>query len=95
MTDPDPQITFLRTSTRDRAVLRERLERWLAHELGPGADPQVSALDSPGGAGLSSETLLFDLAWRASGRTQSGSFVARLNPTPIRCRWTILTARFG
>ncbi len=82
MTDPEPQITFLRTSTRDRAALRERLEQWLACALGPGAEPQVSALSGPGGAGLSSETLLFELAWRAGGERRNGSYVARLHPAP-------------
>lgn len=55
--DP-PGSTRPRTSTRDLAALRGQLERWLGGHV-PGA--RVGDLSAPGSAGMSSETLLFDL----------------------------------
>jgi aminoglycoside phosphotransferase (APT) family kinase protein len=68
-----------RTSTRDRAELRERLERWLAGRFG-GAE--VSPLGGPQATGMSSETLLFEASWREAGAPRSASLVARLAPDP-------------
>ena len=82
MSKPELPADFPRTSTRDRHALGGRLQAWLARTLGPGSEPHISELRSPGGAGLSSETLLFDVSWQAGGREQTGSYVARLHPTP-------------
>jgi aminoglycoside phosphotransferase (APT) family kinase protein len=69
-----------RRSTRDREDLRRRLEAWLAGRLPAGAAPQVPALSSPAGSGMSSETLLFDAEWSEAGERRSVSLVARLAP---------------
>jgi aminoglycoside phosphotransferase (APT) family kinase protein len=66
-------------STRDLALTRERLERWLAKRL-PGVS--LGALSNPSATGMSSETLLFDATWREEGRERAGSFVARVAPDP-------------
>ena len=76
LADTNPELR----STRDDAALRERLRAWFARTLPASAAPQVGELSSPGGSGMSSETLLFDLAWREEGREQRGAFVARMAP---------------
>ena len=71
-----------RTSTRDRGEMRERLERWLAGRLGAGAAPAVSPIEGPSTNGMSSETLLFELAWRDAGVPRQERLVARVAPDP-------------
>lgn len=80
MTDATQKLTTGRTTTRDPAELHERLTGWFEHTLGPQSSPRLSAFSSPGKAGMSSETLLFDMQWHERGSTRSGSFVARLPP---------------
>jgi aminoglycoside phosphotransferase (APT) family kinase protein len=69
-----------KTSTRDREQLRARLVAWLATKLPSGAAPEVSALETPGATGMSSETLLFELRWREGGAVREASLVGRLAP---------------
>lgn len=69
-----------RVTTRDPAELQRLLTAWFARTLGPGSAPRLSALASPGKAGMSSETLLFELHWNEHGSERSGHFVARLPP---------------
>jgi len=66
-----------RTSTRDRAELRERLERWLVGRFG---DAEVSPLAGPSTNGMSSETLLFEASWREGGVRRRAALVGRLAP---------------
>jgi aminoglycoside phosphotransferase (APT) family kinase protein len=73
----DPASARPRTSTRDREALRAALEGWLAQHV-PGA--RITALAAPEGNGMSSETLLFDMAWEENGAAQSRRCVARLPP---------------
>lgn len=73
-------IARMRTSNRDPAGLHARLGAWFAQTLGPRSNPRLSPLASPGKAGMSRETLLFDMRWRANGAERSGRFVARLPP---------------
>src|SRR5574340_913935 len=82
MSESGALYTFPRPTTRNLEALRERLQQWLARELGPGSDPRISELRNPGAMGYSSETLFFDLTWRAGGGQRSGSYVVRLQPTP-------------
>lgn len=74
----DPNAARPRTSTREHQELEQRLQKWLHARLGP--DARVSGLSSPQGTGMSSETLLFDLAWREAGEEPSLRCVARLPP---------------
>lgn len=74
-TAPD---TELRRSSRDRDEMRRRLEAWLAHRTA-GEPPTVAALEGTSATGMSSETLLFDVAW-GDGRRER--LVARVAPDP-------------
>lgn len=68
-----------RTSTRDRAELQRQLGEWLAARL---HRPVISDIVTPEGTGMSSETVLFDVAWEDDGKTRQLSCVARLPPDP-------------
>lgn len=72
----DPSVRP-RTSTRDRAEQRVRLAEWLGQHL---PDPEVSELSGPAATGMSSETLLFDVAWTEGGERRTASWVARVAP---------------
>ena len=63
-------------STRDRGELRDRLEGWLTGRRGD-ATPRVADLAEPEGTGMSSDTVLFDVAWSDSTHER---LVARLAP---------------
>lgn len=67
---------------RDPTAARGRIGEWFAHAHPELRDVQVRAVGSPGGSGMSSDTLLVDLAWRDDGVTVEGSFVFRLAPDP-------------
>jgi aminoglycoside phosphotransferase (APT) family kinase protein len=68
----------LRRSSRDRDEMRRRLEAWLGHRV-IGAPPSVPVLEGTSSTGMSSETLLFEVAWRDGGRER---LVARVAPDP-------------
>ena len=78
----EPVLESMKRSTRDPAVLRERLERWLDGRLPAGARPAVSEVRSPSATGMSSETLLFEASWTERGTRHEGAFVARVAPDP-------------
>ncbi|MFM8302927.1 MAG: phosphotransferase family protein [Actinomycetota bacterium] len=63
-------------STRDRATLRARLETWLGTQPGP-SGPRVRNLQAPESTGMSSDTVLFDVAWDDGSEER---LVARLAP---------------
>lgn len=73
-------LTQVRTSTRDLGVIGQSLTAWMEKTLGPDSDPKLSEIRNPGNAGMSSETLLFDMVWKDKGVQRSGSFVGRLPP---------------
>jgi aminoglycoside phosphotransferase (APT) family kinase protein len=66
-----------KTSTRDYELLRSQLEAWVAAKA-PGA--VVSELIVPASNGMSSETVLFDLA--VPGEPEPRQLVARIAPDP-------------
>lgn len=76
----------LSTSTRDQDDLRRRLEAWLAARPEVGPEARIDQFERPEANGMSSETLLFDASWAASGGAAprvarvEGRFVARLAP---------------
>lgn len=74
----NPNAARPRTSTRDRDELQQRLSQWLCSKLGENA--RLSDLASPKGTGMSSETLMFDVAWNDAGTERSLKCVARLPP---------------
>jgi aminoglycoside phosphotransferase (APT) family kinase protein len=65
---------------RDLADTEGRLLRWLAAALPEGADFRVDDLRAPANTGFSSDTLLFDLAWREGDHARSDRLVVRLQP---------------
>ncbi len=69
-------------SSRDYDVVHDRLESWLAEQIGPGSKPTVSALQIPERNGMSSETVMFDVTHDAGGTSVTRSCVARIAPEP-------------
>ena len=67
--------------TRDFDRTRTQLTTWLATRLPPNADPVLSTLEIPQGAGHSNETVLFDATWREEGVARTRRFVGRIRPT--------------
>jgi aminoglycoside phosphotransferase (APT) family kinase protein len=67
-------------SSRDREMVRVKLEQWLAGRLPSGADPKVPELTPTSATGMSSETLLFEASWAGH---PSERLVARLAPDPV------------
>ncbi|NKY84869.1 phosphotransferase family protein [Nocardia veterana] len=79
--DSDPgQRRQLTTSARDLDDLAERLTRWLTGRLPGATTPVVSGLSRPQAGGMSSSSVLFDAHWERDGRTEGGSYVARMAP---------------
>jgi aminoglycoside phosphotransferase (APT) family kinase protein len=68
-------------TTRDRAATAVALARWLEDAVPDGRDATVELHDAPAGTGFSSDTVVFDAAWRGPDGPVDGSFVARLRPT--------------
>ena len=66
--------------TRDFDATRVQLAAWLATKLPAGAQPTLSALEIPQGAGHSNETLLFEASWGDEGASRTQRFVARVPP---------------
>jgi aminoglycoside phosphotransferase (APT) family kinase protein len=68
-------------NTRDPADSARRLSAWLAGVL-PGAEQvTVSNVSTPGAAGLSNETLMFEASWVQGGEPTSARLVARVAPS--------------
>jgi aminoglycoside phosphotransferase (APT) family kinase protein len=67
--------------TRDFERTRTQLTSWLARRLPVGAQPELSALTIPQGAGHSNETVLFDASWQEEGVTRTRRLVGRIRPT--------------
>ena len=70
------------TSTRDVAELLGGLRAWLQQALASDTAPEVTLLGGPSGAGLSSETVLFDVAYQREGEPGFGRYALRLPPPP-------------
>lgn len=73
----DATAIHLHTLTLDPEDLRLRLQEWLGGAI---EDPVVSELSTPSGNGVSSDTVLFDVAWNEAGQRRQRSCVARLQP---------------
>jgi aminoglycoside phosphotransferase (APT) family kinase protein len=75
-------MTTIRTSTRSVPALLDGLASWLARTLPQDADPMVTSAADDTSRGMSSETVLFDLAWTEDSARRTGGFVARFAPDP-------------
>ncbi|WP_054814228.1 phosphotransferase family protein [Nocardia arizonensis] len=79
--DPDPSTRVrLTVSERDLDHLTAALSSWLAGRVGADTPPRILDLTRPESSGMSSTSILFDAEWDADGRTERGSFVARMPP---------------
>lgn len=66
--------------TRDLGVLSDQLTSWLAQQMPEASEIKVDNLDYPRGAGMSHETVLFDMHWREGGAARSQGCVVRIKP---------------
>jgi aminoglycoside phosphotransferase (APT) family kinase protein len=57
------------------------LARWLASHVPGASQIEIRSLGGPEETGFSSDTLLFDFAWREGGRTREEAVVVRLEPS--------------
>ncbi|MCX4094246.1 phosphotransferase family protein [Nocardia sp. alder85J] len=83
--ESDPEFETRRqltTSERDLDDLAERLTGWLADRVTSDTPPVISEVLRPQSSGLSSTSVLFRASWQVDGRTETGSYVARLAPEP-------------
>jgi aminoglycoside phosphotransferase (APT) family kinase protein len=78
--DTPPSDVPLQRSSRDPTTLPGRLSEWLATRLPAGADPVVTLLGGTDANGMSSETLVLDVAWTQDGERRTGAYVARVAP---------------
>ncbi|MGE4425419.1 MAG: phosphotransferase family protein [Solirubrobacteraceae bacterium] len=67
-------------NTIDPAHASTALSGWMARELGDVADVVVDRVEVPRASGMSSESVLFDTAWRDADGEHRQSFVARVAP---------------
>jgi aminoglycoside phosphotransferase (APT) family kinase protein len=77
VTNIDEPTARPRVSGRDQGEQRRQLAAWIDRRL-PGA--QISELTAPPSNGMSSDTLLFDVAWNEGGADRTMSCVARVGP---------------
>jgi aminoglycoside phosphotransferase (APT) family kinase protein len=66
--------------TRDLPELAAALCQWLAGKMPQASDIRIDNLDYPRGAGMSHETVLFDMHWREGGEGKSQGMVVRIKP---------------
>ncbi len=67
-------------NTRDLAVLAGELAEWLGRQMQQASSIRVDNLDYPRGAGMSHETVLFDMHWHEGGAARSQGCVVRIKP---------------
>ncbi|TAM64426.1 phosphotransferase family protein [Mycobacterium sp.] len=65
----------------DPDTARPQLERWYATSHPEAQDIRVTDVDIPSANGMSSETILFNIAWTENGQQHSQPSVARVTPT--------------
>ncbi|MFD6161192.1 phosphotransferase family protein [Nocardia sp. NPDC060256] len=85
MSDDNPDPTARRqltVSARDAGSIAVALSRWLTTKIAADRPPEISALSSPEGSGMSSATVFFDATWTIAGQPVRASFVARMTPEP-------------
>ena len=78
---PPPADLKMQRSSRDASTLPGRLADWLATVLPAGADPVVTLHSGVDANGMSSETIILDVAWTEDGEARLGEYVARVAPS--------------
>lgn len=71
----------MQRTSRDASTVPALLEAWLATQLPDGAAPRVTLHSGIEENGLSSETLVLDVAWTEDGEPRVGEYVARVAPS--------------
>jgi aminoglycoside phosphotransferase (APT) family kinase protein len=71
----------LQRSSRDAGAMAAQIAAWLSTQLPDGAAPEVSLSGGSDANGMSSETILADVAWTEEGEPRSGAFVVRMAPS--------------
>ena len=66
--------------TRDLAELASLMEQWLGRQMPAAEAIRLTNLDYPRGAGMSHETILFDMHWNESGQARQRGCVVRIKP---------------
>ncbi|QYJ02561.1 phosphotransferase family protein [Nocardioides panacisoli] len=77
---PPPADLALQRTSRDADGVRVALEEWLAGVLPPGAGPRVTLHEGVDSNGMSSETVVLDVAWLHDGAPRVGEYVVRVAP---------------
>jgi aminoglycoside phosphotransferase (APT) family kinase protein len=77
---PPPADLKMQRSSRDASTLPARLAEWLATVLPGEADPVVTLHSGVDANGMSSETIILDVAWTEGGERRFGEYVARVAP---------------
>jgi aminoglycoside phosphotransferase (APT) family kinase protein len=77
-----PDGSEMHRSTRDVEAVRVALLPAVAAHLSKGTNHSISELRSTSATGMSSETLLFDVAWDEEGTRRQQALVARVAPDP-------------
>jgi aminoglycoside phosphotransferase (APT) family kinase protein len=78
---PPPADMRMQRSSRDTATVPTLLADWLATRLPTGADPRVTLHSGVDANGMSSETMLLDVAWTEDGTERRSEYVARVAPS--------------
>ncbi len=73
-------MTVQRPQGRSLDESQTLLTKWLATKLPDATDLTVANLSNPSATGFSSDTLLFDLAWKEQGVARSEGLVVRTEP---------------
>ena len=83
--EPPPTATdepfTLQRSSRDAASMGGQVAAWLAGQLPAGAGPEVALTAGSDANGMSSETILADVAWTEDGERRAQGFVIRMAPS--------------
>ena len=76
-----PAPAIVAPNVRDLGDLAAILADWLSQRMDGAQDVSISNLSYPLGAGMSHETILFDVLWRESGVKKTQGMVVRIRPT--------------
>lgn len=73
--------TIVAPNVRDWSEATETFRAWLSAKMPQAKDLKLANFTYPRGAGMSHETVLFDIEWREDGKDHTRGLVARLKPT--------------
>lgn len=77
---PEGAEAQIKTTELDLDQVAPQLAAWIGDQLGSDSTPEVRSLRRPEHSGMSSISVLIDLAWTKAGEEHSAELVARLAP---------------